>query len=65
MLRIALGVMLTLSAPAMLLASTASIAADAAGANYQQIVSNPDRPKGDLSRDKSRLTEKLLKFMQI
>ncbi len=65
MLRIALGVMLTLTAPAMLLASTASIAADSTAIDYKEIVSSSDRPKGDLARDKSRLPAQLLEFMQL
>lgn len=64
MLRFALGLMLTLSVPAMVL-SSAAVQAKVDDNHYQQIVKNAIRPKSDLPRDKSRLPAKLLAFMQI
>lgn len=65
MLRFALSVMLTVSAPLMFLNPTPAMAGGESSAYYQQVVSNSERPRGDLLRDKSRLPEKLLAFMKI
>lgn len=64
MIRFALCMMLTLSASALLLNATPA-KAEVDRNFYKQVVDSSLRPKSDLPRDKSRLPEQLLSFMQI